>query len=558
MIVMRYLIILLLLLFFIQVKLVAQLSSIKQFPLSKELIVEDPLECGSEVTEEQIELMIITRALRDNMILDIDNFRAAPLDLKIKVHVLRESPSATLVDSDIIESQVDASIQQASDIFAQTGISFSRLGTINYIFESVEDPDGNNIPDIYPKLDKDDDDIISVLESHWVDNAINVFYTPSLINSSNSNLCGNASLPSSYPKPRIIIDTGLNFDNTETTVANSCALNGSSLAHEIGHYFFLFHTQQGPSTSKGIIANELAARGKDSNCGPGVGDELCDTPADPTGLDTGTSFINVFMSATTEYHIKNCASNIPNCTLSHSDMAKQCDYKDSKGYLYKPDPTNVMSYSHSGCRTNFSNGQIERMIKSLIIDRPELLDGSADCLVFTGYDDMHKHNAGEPLETTEASGTIVSEATVEGETIVNANDGANVIYSAGNYISLYPSFEAEYTSTFLAHIEGCEPATNLKTDVLVSSSSVLSGLTVSPNPFSQDAAIEFDLFEDKQLTISVFDIVGNQISTLVKAKQYQAGKHHLPIDGTNLPTGIYYCTIQAGNHIETQKMVLTK
>jgi len=87
---------------------------------------------------------------------------------------------------------------------------------------------------------------------------------------------------------------------------------------------------------------------------------------------------------------------------------------------------------------------------------------------------------------------------------------------------------------------------------------LLSNVQVYPNPFTDYADMEFKLEQDSHLTAVLFDMVGNQIETLVNSKKYKAGKHSIPINGSKLPAGIYYCTIPAGNHIETQKMVLTK
>ena len=162
------------------------------------------------------------------------------------------------------------------------------------------------------------------------------------------------------------------------------------------------------------------------------------------------------------------------------------------------------------------------------------------------------------METTEASGIIVSEAVVTGESALNAGDGANIVYSAGGSIFLDPSFEAEYTSTFSAHIVGCEPVVNLKSGSTKQVNSIFNNLNVLPNPFSNYAEMEFYLTKESRLTATIFDVVGNQIVTLVNNKQYQTGKHQIPINGTDLPAGIYYCIIQAGNQFETQKMVLTK
>jgi len=100
-----------------------------QVPSSPPTINEE-VECDTEPTQIQVELMDRTRAVRERMKARLSNSRAAPIELKIKAHVIRQSSTTPLEDSDIEEDEVDASISQATDAFAQAGISFVRQGNI--------------------------------------------------------------------------------------------------------------------------------------------------------------------------------------------------------------------------------------------------------------------------------------------------------------------------------------------------------------------------------------------------------------------------------------------
>jgi len=78
-----------------------------------------------------------------------------------------------------------------------------------------------------------------------------------------------------------------------------------------------------------------------------------------------------------------------------------------------------------------------------------------------------------------------------------------------------------------------------------------------PNPFNPETVIKFDIPEIGFVTIKVFDILGNEIATLVKEEK-PAGYHNIEFNATELPSGIYFYRLQAGSFVETKKMVLMK
>jgi Secretion system C-terminal sorting domain len=78
-----------------------------------------------------------------------------------------------------------------------------------------------------------------------------------------------------------------------------------------------------------------------------------------------------------------------------------------------------------------------------------------------------------------------------------------------------------------------------------------------PNPFNPNTSIRFTI-SDLQFTIlKVYDILGNEIATLVNEEK-TAGEYEVKFNGTGLPSGIYFYQLRTGNYIETKKMVLLK
>jgi hypothetical protein len=78
-----------------------------------------------------------------------------------------------------------------------------------------------------------------------------------------------------------------------------------------------------------------------------------------------------------------------------------------------------------------------------------------------------------------------------------------------------------------------------------------------PNPFNPTTTIKYQIPEISFVTIKVYDILGNEIATLV-SEEKPAGSYDVEFIGDELPSGIYFYQLEAGNFIETKKMVLLK
>jgi agmatine/peptidylarginine deiminase len=78
-----------------------------------------------------------------------------------------------------------------------------------------------------------------------------------------------------------------------------------------------------------------------------------------------------------------------------------------------------------------------------------------------------------------------------------------------------------------------------------------------PNPFNPATKIKFQIPELQFVTLKVYDILGNEISTLINEEK-PVGSYEVNFNSASLPSGIYFYKLQAGDFAETKKMVLMK
>ncbi len=78
-----------------------------------------------------------------------------------------------------------------------------------------------------------------------------------------------------------------------------------------------------------------------------------------------------------------------------------------------------------------------------------------------------------------------------------------------------------------------------------------------PNPFNPSTTIEYQLPSASAVKLEIFDALGRKITTLVNERQ-EAGKHQVQFKAAGLASGAYFYKLQAGNNVETRKMLLVK
>jgi len=78
-----------------------------------------------------------------------------------------------------------------------------------------------------------------------------------------------------------------------------------------------------------------------------------------------------------------------------------------------------------------------------------------------------------------------------------------------------------------------------------------------PNPFNPSTTIKFELPRSSVVRLSVYDILGREVSVLVNEKR-DAGYHEGMFDGSGLSSGVYFCRMAAGSFVQTRKLILLR
>jgi hypothetical protein len=78
-----------------------------------------------------------------------------------------------------------------------------------------------------------------------------------------------------------------------------------------------------------------------------------------------------------------------------------------------------------------------------------------------------------------------------------------------------------------------------------------------PNPFNPVTLIKYQLPFKSSITIKIFDILGNEVETLVNEEK-DVGYYQISFNASELSSGIYFYTLQTENYLVTKKMILLK
>jgi len=78
-----------------------------------------------------------------------------------------------------------------------------------------------------------------------------------------------------------------------------------------------------------------------------------------------------------------------------------------------------------------------------------------------------------------------------------------------------------------------------------------------PNPFNPSTIIKYSLKDDGKVSLKIFNSLGEEVRTLVNEIK-PAGNYEVEFNASELPSGIYIYSIQAGEFISSKKMILLK
>jgi len=76
-----------------------------------------------------------------------------------------------------------------------------------------------------------------------------------------------------------------------------------------------------------------------------------------------------------------------------------------------------------------------------------------------------------------------------------------------------------------------------------------------PNPFNPSTSIRYGLPSRSQVTLTVFNTLGQEVAQLLNGEQ-DAGYHEVKFDASGMSSGVYFYKMHAGSFTETKKLLL--
>ena len=127
-----------------------------------------------------------------------------------------------------------------------------------------------------------------------------------------------------------------------------------------------------------------------------------------------------------------------------------------------------------------------------------------------------------------------------------------------------------YDSEYIIYVEVFDQSGNFASDSMivffnngisdVDDKNIPSAFSLTqnyPNPFNPSTSIQYAISSTQFVSIKVYDILGNDITTLVNDYR-DAGIYDLQFTMHNLVSGVYFYQLKAGDFISTKKMILLK
>jgi hypothetical protein len=79
-----------------------------------------------------------------------------------------------------------------------------------------------------------------------------------------------------------------------------------------------------------------------------------------------------------------------------------------------------------------------------------------------------------------------------------------------------------------------------------------------PNPFNPTTTIEFALAKPSKVKLTVYNLLGQKVATIIDNRPFSAGAHIVKFDARNLTSGVYFYRLEAGEFKSHRRMLLLK
>ncbi len=217
----------------------------------------------------------------------------------------------------------------------------------------------------------------------------------------------------------------------------------------------------------------------------------------------------------------------------------------SYAFLIKTDSSGVEQWTQTYSEDPYTTGRSVQQTS----DGGYIVTGSSGFGIGGGFDVyVIKTDASGVEQWSQTFGGVWGES---GRCVQQVSDGGYIIvggtdsYGAGGCDMWVIRLDAEVTPV--------EPYQIKRHDIPLA----YSLASAYPNPFNPATTLSFALPEASRVGLSVYDISGRLVTTLVDGWR-DAGVHEITFDGSNLASGLYLYRIQAGSFTGVKKMLLVK
>jgi len=137
------------------------------------------------------------------------------------------------------------------------------------------------------------------------------------------------------------------------------------------------------------------------------------------------------------------------------------------------------------------------------------------------------------------------------ESICDLPEDCNFYLSSNQLCPPYPSCVEDYVGE--QDITNCE-----QVSIVDEVRPIIYNLSNPyPNPFNPNTTIEFFVPNSKLVTVKVYDIIGDEINTIINNELF-SGNHTINWNGSNEPNGVYFIIMESGRFMDMKKVILLK
>ncbi len=269
------------------------------------------------------------------------------------------------------------------------------------------------------------------------------------------------------------------------------------------------------------------------------------------------------------YKTTNTGSNWTQVFNNGGDLGKIKFAKDNPSIGYACGGNGIYKTTNSGLNWFFQNSGITTSVESFSIVNSNIVYAMGG--TFAVFNVYRTTNGG--LNWSVANSTNLGPGSgiffidqntgfLATDNILRTTNGGNTWTSQffGSFNSIYfTSFETGYSVGGLGQIVKTTSG-GIPIGIQLTNSEIPQHYNLHqnyPNPFNPTSIIKFELPKSSNVTIKIFDILGREVETLVN--EYKtSGNYEIQFDASQYSSGIYFYMMEAGDFVESKKMVLIK